>query len=166
MLVLLWLLVTTIIVYFATTLFGYVVHWSLHQKWMGRIRKTHLTHHRLYHGNDYVSSVYRDAGEDNTVKLFILPSLVILAVPVVLYIVGIVPLYIMIVALAEMLALGYILNYLHDSFHIDNHFLPKNKYIRPLFVKMSQHHFMHHNKVTKNFGICTDMWDRLFGTLK
>lgn len=57
---------TILIAFLATTLFGHVVHWALHQKWTGSVNQSHMTHHlKLYPPSDYLSDSYRHAGKDD-----------------------------------------------------------------------------------------------------
>lgn len=158
------LVFTLVIVYFITTLFGYIVHWCFHQSWAGKIRQSHLTHHNLYSGKDYLSESYRDAGKDNTFRLFVIPSILLFALPIVLYFLHIMPLYLVIISVIEMLFIGWLHNYLHDAFHVSNHWLNKINCIKFIFDALSHAHYVHHSDMSKNFGICTFVWDRLFHT--
>jgi sterol desaturase/sphingolipid hydroxylase (fatty acid hydroxylase superfamily) len=158
------LLIAMIVVYLITNLFGYIVHWCFHQSWAGWVRQSHLTHHHLYTGVDYLSETYRDAGKDNSFRLFIVPSLLLFIPPAVLYVLCVIPLYVMIVLIVEMIIIGWMHNYLHDSFHIKNHFLSRMPLIKKIFDKWSHDHYLHHEDMTKNFGIFFFVWDRVFGT--
>lgn len=159
-------LITLVITYFLTTLFGYVVHWCFHHPWAGRIKTAHLKHHTLYSGEDYLSDDYRKAGKDSTVRLFMLPSILLLALPVLFFYLEIIPWWLSLLIGLEMGFTGWLHNYLHEAFHINGHFLNKIPLIKKAFDHLSHLHYEHHNDMTKNFGICSFIWDRLFHTYK
>jgi sterol desaturase/sphingolipid hydroxylase (fatty acid hydroxylase superfamily) len=143
-------LLTIIIAFFVTTLFGHVLHWSLHQKWMGLFNKSHMVHHlKKYPASDFYSEVYRDAGKDKStyVGVFILGSVCLT-----------------ITALSTLFFVGWLHNYLHDSFHITNHFLGKIPLFNKLFDRWIKLHYQHHVNMQTNFGIFTFHWDKLFKT--
>src|SRR5208282_4159343 len=97
------ILLTILISFFISSLFGYVVHRSLHQSWTGRLHRKHMTHHLiLYPPSDYLSDKYRDAGGDNTVKIFALAALPLVATPIILGCLGILSLPVVISSLIVM----------------------------------------------------------------
>src|SRR5271168_1418789 len=115
---------TALVTFFACSLFGYVVHRAIHQKWSGAINKSHMTHHlKLYPPTDYFSDVYRDAGKDDSTKLFAVPAIPVVATPIVLGIIGILNLPCVISSLVVMGLMGWLHICIHDAFHIRNHFL-------------------------------------------
>jgi sterol desaturase/sphingolipid hydroxylase (fatty acid hydroxylase superfamily) len=156
---LLWWLAT----YLITCLFGYVIHRSLHQPWAGRFNKSHLRHHNfLYPPEDYLSDTYRDPGSDSTVFIFIVPSLFMLAIPIVLGAVGVVAWWLAGTMVAEMLVIGWLHNYLHDAMHIRGHLLNRLS----LFRRWNALHKQHHRNQQTNFGIFGFGYDKVFGTYK
>jgi len=159
------ILITVIITFFVGSLFGYVVHYSLHQSWMGRFNDAHMTHHlKLYPPSDYVSDKYRNAGKDNTVIIFGLAAVPIFAVPVVLGILHMLPLTLVITSLIVMSIMSLLHSYLHDSFHIRNHWLHRVPGIGKLFSHWVHIHWLHHVDMDTNYGIFIFFLDRLFGT--
>lgn len=108
-------------------------------------------HNVLYPKDDLVSDKYRNAGKNNSVYLFVLPSLVILAIPIYFH------LWYLVI---EMLLLGWMHNYFHDATHIRNHYL--NRF--SLFRRWKQLHFKHHLDTSKNYGIFFFLFDRIFGS--
>ena len=159
------ILVTAVIAFFATSLFGYVVHRSLHQPWTGNLNKKHMTHHLiLYPPSDYVSDKYRNAGIDNTVITFVIASIPMVGIPITLGILGILPLPEVITALVVMIGLGFLHNYIHDAFHIKNHFLSRVPGLRNIFAYWNRLHYLHHVDMQKNFGIFLFHWDHVFKT--
>jgi sterol desaturase/sphingolipid hydroxylase (fatty acid hydroxylase superfamily) len=150
--------------YIATTLFGYIVHWSLHQKWAGSFNQSHMTHHlKLYPASDYLSDKYRDAGKDSTPKFFFFAALPTLILPVILlHFLGVLTWGLTILAMCVMFGVGLMKNYLHDAFHIRNHVLTKVPVIKTWFNNLVRLHYYHHVDMSKNFGISTFLWDRVF----
>jgi hypothetical protein len=149
--------------YVAISFFGWVMHWLLHQKFMGQFYRSHMTHHMIcYPSNDMLSKKYRAAGLDNTIYFFIFASIPMLSIPIFLYIFGIIPTNILIISLFEMLILGVMNNYIHDAMHIENHWLqnfPIGRFWRKL-------HYYHHLDMSCNMGIFIFWIDKLFKTFK
>lgn len=156
---------TAIFTFFVSSLFGYVVHKSLHSKWTGRLNNAHMTHHlRLYPHTDYVSDKYRSAGKDNTVKIFALAALPLVALPIVLGVLHILPLALVITALCVMVVMSFLHSYLHDAFHIKNHWLYGVPVVGLLFRRWVRLHWLHHVDMKTNFGIFLFHWDHLLKT--
>lgn len=159
------ILITAVIAFFATSLFGYVVHRSLHQPWTGRLNEKHMTHHLvLYPPNDYASDKYKRAGKDNTVITFAFASIPMVGTPILLGVLGILPLSVVITALVVMLGLGFLHNYIHDAFHVKNHYLSRIPGFRNIFAYWNRLHYLHHVDMQKNFGIFLFHWDHVFKT--
>ena len=146
-----------------TSLFGYFVHRALHEPWMGRFHVKHMTHHEvLYPADDFFSEEYRSAGKDSTFWTFALMGLPILIVPPVAAWMGLVSLTTGFILMAEVILLGVAHDVIHDKLHIKDTLL---KYF-PTFQKWVKLHQVHHVDMTKNFGIFSFVWDRVFKTLK
>lgn len=153
----------SILVFFATTLFGHVTHWSLHQKFTGRLNKSHMTHHLiLYPISNYMSNQYRDAGKDNTVRIFALASVPMLSIPILLLLFGKISLFIALWSMVEMIILGLLHDTIHDSFHLHKSIWKKF----PGYKRWGKYHYLHHVDMQKNFGIFNFFWDRVFRTIK
>lgn len=149
----------------ASTLFGHVVHWSLHQSWMGRFNTAHMTHHlKLYPPGDYSSDEYRSAGKDASTRFFAVAALPLILAPLILLLVGFISWPVALVILFVEGAIGFLHNYMHDAFHINNHWLNKIPVINRSFDRWNKIHYIHHIDMSKNYGIFTFFWDRLFGT--
>ena len=158
-------LITIIICFLVTTLFGHSVHWALHQTWTGSVHNAHMTHHlKLYPPSDYTSEVYREAGADSTPKFFALAAIPLILTPIILWATGVVSLSIMITALVVEGLMGFLHNYLHDAFHIKKHWLYGIPFLGVIFGKWVATHYLHHVDMSKNFGIFTFHWDKIFGT--
>lgn len=159
------ILLTAIITFFVGSLFGYVVHRSLHQTWTGKFNNAHMTHHlRLYPPSDYVSDKYRNAGKDNTLWIFGAAAVPFFAVPILLGAFHILPLALVITSLIVMSLMSFLHSYLHDSFHIRNHWLYRIPLIGILFARWTHLHWLHHVDMQKNFGIFLFHWDHLLRT--
>lgn len=160
------IILTIIISYFTTTLFGYIIHRSLHQPWTGWINKSHMKHHlELYPSSDYLSDTYRHAGSDSTPKFFIMAAIPILFIPTfLLHFIFNLSWGLTILALVVMILVGLVKNYMHDAFHIRNHILTRIPYIRRWFNQLVRLHYSHHVDMGKNFGITSFFWDRVFKT--
>lgn len=156
---------TILISYLITSLFGYVVHWSLHQSWTGKINQSHMTHHlKLYPPEDFTSETYRNAGKDSTPKFFAMAAIPLILAPILLGLFGVLPLYLVITVLVVEGLMGFLHDYLHDSFHIKNHILTRIPVVRDIFDRWVKIHYLHHVDMGKNYGIFVFHWDRVFRT--
>lgn len=157
-------LISFICVFFITNLLGHFIHWLLHQEWAGFLNKAHMTHHLiLYPSHDYLSEKYREPeSKDSTPKFFAIAAIPILITPIILYFVGILPLLCAILCVLETLIIGAIDYYIHDWFHVRNHWINKVPVIKNMFKKWNKLHYLHHIDMTKNFGIYNFFWDKIF----
>lgn len=160
-------LITIVLTYFFTTLFGYIVHWSLHQSWAGRFNKSHMTHHlTLYPPSDFTSEKYRSAGKDSTFITFAVASIPIVLLPMLLAWFGVLPLHIVIVSVVLMVSIGLLHDHLHNIFHLKYHWIYKVPVIRLIMDRWVRLHYLHHEDMSKNFGIFSFHWDHIFRTYK
>lgn len=158
---------TILVIFCVTSLFGYLVHRALHQPWLGRFHKSHMIHHMtLYPPTDYTSDKYRSAGKDNTVWFFVTAAIPLIIIPIILSVIGVLPLLDMIISLFIMAIMGVVNNYLHDAFHIKNHFLNRIPLLRLLFNFWNKLHYLHHVDMDSNFGIFLFFWDKVFFTFR
>lgn len=157
--------VTLLLTYLFVTLFGYLVHRALHQRWMGVFYASHMTHHiKLYPPSDYYSDTYRSAGKDSTSKFFTVISIPIITTLLLLGWYEILSFKLVIISLVEMLILGWFHDLFHDAFHVKNHWLNKVPLFNITFQKWNQLHFQHHSNMKRNFGIFDFIWDKAFKT--
>jgi sterol desaturase/sphingolipid hydroxylase (fatty acid hydroxylase superfamily) len=158
-------LLTLLFSFLLTTLFGYVVHWALHQNWSGSVHVSHMTHHlKLYPPEDFSSETYRDAGKDNSFKFFALAAIPLIIIPIALWCAGILSLGLMLVVLLMEALMGFLHDYLHDVFHISNHWLSRTPILKGFFAKWVKLHYQHHVDMKTNYGIFSFLWDKILGT--
>jgi sterol desaturase/sphingolipid hydroxylase (fatty acid hydroxylase superfamily) len=156
---------TALITFFIASLFGYVVHRSLHQKWSGRLHQAHMTHHiTLYPPEDFSSDKYRDPGKDNTVVVFGVAAVPLIALPIILGVLHILSLVLVVVSLVVMAVMSFLHGYLHDSFHIKNHWLYQVPPLKNWFARLVRRHWLHHVDMQTNFGIFVFHWDHVLRT--
>lgn len=157
------ILFTIVIMYVVITLFGYVVHRWFHHPSSGRFYKSHQVHHfKLYPPEDFFAPVYRSPGKDNTAVFFFLLSLPLILTPFILFAFHLIPLPILITTIICMAVFGGAHDFLHDKFHITDHWLNKFRWFREL-VRLHQ---IHHREVQKNLGIYWFGWDKLLGSFR
>ena len=156
-----------LITFFVASLFGYVVHRILHQKWSRRLYQAHMTHHiKLYPPTDFSSEKYRDSGKDSTPKFFMLAGLPLIIIPIILYLFNWVSSPVFITILTVEILIGFLNDYLHDAFHIKNFWLHKVPYIGLWFSSLTRLHYFHHVDMGSNYGIFSFIWDRIFQTFR
>jgi len=158
-------ILTILISYIITSLFGYVIHWSLHQSWAGQFNTAHMTHHlKLYPPEDFTSDTYRHAGKDSTPKFFALAAIPLIITPIILGALGILSWYLVVTVLVMEGLMGFLHDYIHDAFHIYNHWMSRVPVLKVIFHKWVELHYLHHVNMEKNYGIFVFHWDRLFGS--
>ncbi len=157
-------LVVFFLSFVSATFLGHVVHWSLHQRWMGPFKKGHMQHHiELYPPGDLVSEKYRTAKWYNSGPLLFAPAFV-----VIMFVAGLVtwslgwPAWVTITLCANLLGFGFFNDFIHDSFHIQNHWMSRFGWWR----RSKDSHFLHHVNMKKNYGIFLFVWDQAFRTFK
>lgn len=155
-----------LLAFFSITLFGYVVHRLLHLPLMGVFHKSHMRHHILYPAEDYLSDKYRSAGKDSTFIFFAIASLPLLVIPVLFYWLGIFSFQLFAFTIFVMSLLGLAHNYLHNAFHIKNHWMHRFFLTKHIFNIWTNLHYFHHKEMDTNFGIFFFWWDKLFKTFK
>jgi len=161
------LILTIIISYFVSTLFGHVSHWALHQPWTKGFSQSHLAHHqKLYPPHDYVSKTYRSAGKDSSFTYFFLTSLPLVVAPLILCLLGFISWYLLMVVWLVQGLMGFLHDYMHDSFHIKNHWMNRVPWLGVIFRKWSYLHYLHHVNMEINYGIFSFHWDRAFRTFR
>lgn len=152
--------------YIIGSLLGYFIHKSLHSSWTMAGFRAHSSHHNIqYPPNDYFSDVYRGAGKNNSVYLFLIalsPPILFFATLVYLGYIGWI---ITTIILIEAALIGFLNDYIHDSFHIYNHWLNRSIF-KNIFRKLNKLHMIHHIDQSKNFGIFDPTWDYIFKSLK
>jgi len=159
------IILTALITFLVGNLFGYFVHKSLHAKWTGRFYQAHKTHHfKLYPPSDYVSDKYRNAGKDNTLFIFAAAAVPLFLLPIILGVFHILPLSLVITSLLIMSIMSFLHSYLHDAFHIRNHWLYKVPCIKILFARWVYLHWLHHVDTSKNYGIFLFFLDKRLST--
>lgn len=126
-----------------------------------------MVHHlELYPPEDYLSEKYRSAGKDNTVITFTIAAIPMVAFPIVLGFFGLLAWPLVVVAIATELVIGFLNWYIHDSFHIKNHWLNRVPVVKDIFQEWNKLHYEHHVDMSKNYGIFVFYWDRIFKTFK
>ncbi len=160
------ILISIPIVWVVGLAFGYSLHKFLHSSKSGKLGRQHSAHHRLYTINDFTSHQYRDAGKDNSTIIFFIAALPLAAIPIIFSFAGVFPIYLTISIILEMSLIGYLNVYIHDTFHIRNHWLNRAPIINRFYKRLIKDHFIHHKFVKTNFGIFSFEFDKLFGTYR
>jgi sterol desaturase/sphingolipid hydroxylase (fatty acid hydroxylase superfamily) len=141
---------------------GYWMHRLLHESWVKPFNKAHMQHHlELYPPNDLTSEDYRKASWYNRGTLLFTPLflLMLIVTCLVTWFLGM-SVWNVVAASVGFLAYGLLNDWLHDCFHLRDHFvnrLPWLSYARRM-------HFAHHVDMDKNYGIVSFEWDRIFKT--
>jgi uncharacterized membrane protein len=151
--------------FIVTNLFGWVVHFILHRKEAKQFNASHMAHHlKLYPPTDFFSDVYRDAGNDSTPKFFIVAAIPMLLSVAFFWWLGIISFFVACCSWSTMIGVGLLDNFLHDAFHIRNHWLNRVPLINRWYDVLVKLHFLHHCDMTRNYGIFNFMWDRILKT--
>lgn len=141
-------------------LIGYLAHrYIIHQGILGdNIRITHYCHHeKKYPHHDFDSDKYRTAHDTWP---WILIIIIFAYLPNwSLYKLDIYGKYVMVYLLFLMSLHLVVISYIHDSYHIKNHWLNKYNW----YKNHKKYHHIHHLD-DKNYGITNYFYDHLFNT--
>jgi sterol desaturase/sphingolipid hydroxylase (fatty acid hydroxylase superfamily) len=126
-----------------------------------------MAHHQKLYAvvpdvSNYKSDVYRDPGKDNTVWIFGVAALPMLAIPIILGCLGVVGWWLVGMMEVEMLLFGWLNDHIHDQFHLTQTIWQKV----PAFRRWDACHLQHHFDMSCNFGIFGFGFDKVFGTFK
>lgn len=139
---------------FVGSLFGHVVHWSLHQRWTGPAHRGHMEHHlELYPPWDLTSATYLRAKWYHSGTFLFAPVLVVTLMAARSFCAS----WTFCFALTAFALLN---DWTHDRFHVPTPWLEWSAYYR----RMRKAHFAHHRNMRRNYGIVSLAWDRVFGT--
>ncbi len=151
------IILTLIFGYFFTQASGYGIHKLLHWSRLGKLYRSHKTHHeKLYPPEDFLSKTYRDAPISDRPLYYYLLAIALSSV--VFYF--LLPTAIAVTLLTEMLILAYANDWVHTATHIEGHWLERFEW----FVKWRELHLIHHENDAVNIGIFSWFTDKLFGT--
>jgi sterol desaturase/sphingolipid hydroxylase (fatty acid hydroxylase superfamily) len=92
--------------------------------------------------------------------MFIIGGLPVVAIPLILALCGVLSWWLALTLVVEVFIIGGIHGYIHDAFHLKQHWLLRFKWFRDLNVW----HYAHHVRNETNYGIFWMGLDRLFGT--
>ena len=152
-----------IFTFLLTCFFGYAFHRFLHTPRAGRWHRSHLAHHQTYYpADDFSSDKYRDAGKDSSTTIFVLAGAPLLLLPIVFWLCGVCGIWLALALIVETLLIGGLNGFLHDSFHITNHWI--GRFGGMGYRKLVALHMDHHINMQTNFGIFWFAFDHLFGT--
>lgn len=150
--------------YIVASFFGWLVHWTIHQRWSGPLYRAHMKHHlELYPPGDLISDRYKYPKwyEAGTALFFPFLLCVFVVVAGGLLLLG-VPVWTVIVFIAVTCTYGALSDVMHDSFHLRKFWMQRSA----LYVRYRESHFVHHVNMRANFGIISFTWDRLMGTFR
>lgn len=150
--------------YFCSSFAGYWLHRGLHSRHFGEFHTSHMAHHqKLYPANNFESIFYRNAGDDSTVWFYLWATMPLILTPLYLSSIGIIGWSVGLLFIGTEVIIGLLNNYLHDSYHLTNHWLGRSR-VWKWFLKMRTLHREHHIDMNSNFGIFSFGWDKIFKT--
>lgn len=160
------IIITIVISYLFATFFGHVIHWALHQSWTGFLNQAHMDHHmKQYPPEDFVSdNEYRSSGSSSTPKYFLILALPVIVGPIILGILGILPLSFVLIVLFMEGFMAFFSDRFHEWIHIKDHWVNHVPGLNKLFANWAKLHYWHHVDMNKNFGIFIFHWDHVLGT--
>jgi len=149
---------TAICTFLFVEVVGFSVHRFAHSPKSGKLFRDHLHHH----AHAYPPSRYQTEKYLGDLKTSFLPVFVPVFVLFNLAAAAMLPwpCYLAFFVVSSVFSLAN--NYLHDSFHISNHWLRRFGW----YGRMASIHRVHHENVKKNLGIYWYGLDRLFGSYR
>jgi len=147
------------------SLSGYGIHWMMHQPWSGPFYHSHMEHHQVHYpaGDLYSAGEYRSSGLA-TGWLTFTPFVVLIGLGIlaILSLALHLDLSVSATVVGVVAIVGWAHGYVHDAFHVSDHWLGRFAWFRNLRLI----HEPHHIDMSKNLGILWFGWDRLFRTFK
>lgn len=155
---------TILITAFLVEFFGYFWHrFSAHFGYAGdTIRTTHYEHHEVYYPYyDMESDKYKIDGMFNGDSWpWLIPVILFISVLGLLWYLDNISKGTFTIMVTWILAHVYFISYIHDSYHIKNHWLNNFDW----YIKNKKYHNLHHY-YNCNYGISNYSMDYLFGTI-
>ncbi len=143
-----WFLASALVVDLA----GYWLHRWAHRPG-SHLYRAHMTHHVVnYPPRRFFSKRYQSSNGDSLV-LYFAPWLIGYCVLALLL-----PCSVAIIAGA--FAVAFLSSVVHDLTHLSNSIVWRWRVLKGIAVRHHTHHF----KMGRNFGVLTDLWDRVFRT--
>jgi hypothetical protein len=149
----------------------FIWHWFAHQKWTGLMHSYHMEHHfvvfppRYFFGNPRVKNQFAEFDWRDNIPFFRFKSLGTLAHDGPMYVLGFGSLFLahafgvskqsIFCGMFELICIGTIAVYLHNSFHVKGHFLENFNWFQELRALHYIHHLgdANHNYAIMNFSI-------------
>ena len=158
------ILVIIVIAIFINELGGYLWHrFAAHWGWAGdTIRRTHYEHHEIwYPHNDMESKKYRiDGLFEGDSWPWLVPAFMLMVFYYYLGYSGSILMSTSWILIVWMVIHIYAISYIHDSYHITDHWLTKYQWYRDNKVLHNIHHYYN-----CNYGISNYIFDYLLGSL-
>ena len=151
-------IIINFIFFLLVELVGYLWHRFInHLGYLGdKIRVSHYCHHEIvYPYDNMISDKYKTSHDTWP---WIIPLVLFGYIPV-LSLNNIISKKIIGLLLLQISIHVYMISYIHDSYHVKNHWLNKYNW----YKKNKKYHYIHHLD-NKNYGITTYIFDRVFGT--
>ena len=163
-----------------TEFIGYWLHFLLHDEKIPFLSRNHMIHHLVVYApnkpmrpsREYLGSTYDRASLLGIGLEWLLP--VGLLLPLVLLALrraGLAP-WLQAVFIATSVGWGFLMfNYMHDAMHENGFWMSRSRFWRNWFLRARRRHDVHHmdldesGRMTRNYGICFFVFDRLFNTL-
>jgi len=155
-------LLTSIVI---ASFLGHLTHWAIHQRWSGPAHRGHMDHHLKQYPPTSLTSMgkYKSAKWYHSGPFLFTPVfLIILAAAGGLAYTLEVPLWAVATLGVTLLTYGLGNDWVHDTFHVQDHWLSQFSWYR----RKREEHYVHHRNMRRNFGIVSFTWDRVFGTYK
>jgi sterol desaturase/sphingolipid hydroxylase (fatty acid hydroxylase superfamily) len=158
------ILLTILITALSVEIMGYFWHkLAAHYGLIGdKIRKTHYEHHEVYYPfNDMESDVYRvDGLLKGDAWPWLIPVLIVLIFVTWIRYKNFIDKMVYYIIVGWVACHVYLISYVHDSYHVRNHWLNRFTW----YQKNKHYHNLHHY-YNCNYGISNYSMDYLFGTL-
>lgn len=174
------IILTVVAACFVAEFSAYFIHMLLHSHKIEFLSRTHMIHHLHIYGpkmqqrpsEKYLNSTKGRASLGQIGFEWIAPIGVLTGLIVLISWALRVPLLYEFVFIFVSLGWGYFMfSYLHDTLHMKGVWLERIPFIKNRFNKARKLHDIHHMELddqgfmTKNYGICFFVFDRLFGSL-
>lgn len=151
-------LIAIVASFFFAEAVGFFIHKLAHWPGSGKLFRNHLHHHAvIYPPENYTTKKYVANVRTSFLPVFVPLFIVCNAVAWTFFSWPIALIFFLMSS-----GVSLVSNYMHDSFHVENHWLDRFRWHRLL----RELHHVHHKHTRKNLGIYMFLYDRLFRSFK
>jgi len=156
------MIITVLFAFLLFESFGYLIHFLAHKNWTGLLYKHHLNHHIIYISSTEDKNTFSKPKYERFFWQSFTPWVAGPFALVLFSAYWLLPFYLFVTFAITIILNTIALDYCHEAFHVEGHWLSKY----PSFRIRRKLHWYHHRNTKTNLGIIFYFMDKIFKTLK